>query len=277
MATVLRVAGFDFGFQCDPRDVVLLRGLVPLARSRARKFRVRWHFELDDAGFGYVTLDGHWAALDLLLERLQRDLPTGAEALPSWRAPAARRRLGLGFARALSRRRNGGWDGGDNPVRLRLASKPDPPMFFILYPDKRDADLRPRLAVTMDVLAGWLMDEVAAEVVLEELHTAAELLLTRLWGRSRRLSFAELVEHAEAVGVLADMDRSAVTDYEDEAAPLSSKDLLLQLKDERKAAKHRGAAQAQDWLVAHFWPAARLIERVTWALDRRADLRDAGA
>jgi hypothetical protein len=27
-------------------------------------------------------------------------------------------------------------------------------MIVVLYPDKRDADLRPRLAVTMDVLAG---------------------------------------------------------------------------------------------------------------------------
>jgi hypothetical protein len=29
-------------------------------------------------------------------------------------------------------------------------------MIVVLYPDKRDADLRPRLAVTMNVLAGWL-------------------------------------------------------------------------------------------------------------------------
>jgi hypothetical protein len=81
------VAGFDLGFQCDPRDVRLLRGLVPLMRTRARKFRVRWHFELDDEGLGYITLDGHWAALDLFLERLQRDLPTAAEALGNWRQP----------------------------------------------------------------------------------------------------------------------------------------------------------------------------------------------
>jgi hypothetical protein len=134
------------------------------------------------ANLGYITLDGYWAALDLFLERLQRDLPTAAEALGSWRQPAACRTLdSASCARCRAGARRAGRRRPAGPAAPRVAAGHAHDLRAL--PDMRDADLRARLAAMMDVLAGWFMDEVPAEVTLEKLHTAAELLLTWLWGR----------------------------------------------------------------------------------------------
>lgn len=262
------MAGFDGCFSFDPRDRDLLRSMSPLVARRARKMRIRWRLHLHPSGYAYFTMDGNTYELDLLLERLRRDLPTSAEAISSWRQPADRRRLATGLVDVVTRWRVSfyeRYEEGHVP-KLRGKSQAVQNAIFHVFPDSKHADLWPRLSVTSDVVSAWLMSEIPAEVVLEEIHTAAELLLTRLWGRSKRLSFAELVDHASDLGVL---ETSLRWDYEVEhrSEALDMKGLLIELKDHRKRVRHHGAVQADAWLKVHFWPACRVLERLAYAVS----------
>jgi hypothetical protein len=102
------VAGFDATFRFHPGDHDLIAALMFAARRRARTLRVRWHSALDAEGNGYCSMDGNTFRLDMLLERLRRDLPTIAEASPSGRhTPLQRRRLANGLCDILCRSRVG--------------------------------------------------------------------------------------------------------------------------------------------------------------------------
>jgi hypothetical protein len=122
----------------------------------------------------------------------------------------------------------------------------------------------------MELMASWHYGEVAPPVLLEELHTAAELLLTTIVRPgARRMSFAELVAAARARGAFSpfpDDQRALATwrtsrsrsNVEEERATL-----LLELKDVRKRVRHRNTQEAGDWLDERFWSVAALLERLT--------------
>ncbi|WP_234659799.1 hypothetical protein [Agromyces marinus] len=108
--------------------------------------------------------------------------------------------------------------------------------------------LADRLVITMDLLASWHFQEVAAEVLIEEIHTAAELMLKSLGlPRSKRMSFAELIDGAHDQGLID--ERSSQT--------------LHALKSTRVGAKHRGSADAKEWLDANFWDVVAALERLS--------------
>ncbi len=118
--------------------------------------------------------------------------------------------------------------------------------------------LHARLSTTEEVLVGWNFDEIAPAVMLEELHTACELVLEETVNRrSKRLSFAELVAAAE--------DADVFCQPEGETSPAS---LLIALKDLRKDVRHRAAEGAHEWLVAHWEEVAILLERLVDGLNR---------
>ncbi len=198
---------------------------------------------------GYIELNGQTYALDILLERLRRDLPTIAEATPSERPPAARRRTANGLVKILSRYRGQMYDryGEGWLPTLRGRSVPVTGVIHDLFP--RDAPrLADRLLVTMDLLASWHFDEVAPAVLLEEMHTAAELMLKSLGlPRSKRLSFAELVDAADKAALI----RADVAET------------LHSMKTVRARVKHRGSSDAKDWLDIHFWDGAAALEALS--------------
>jgi hypothetical protein len=116
-------------------------------------------------------------------------------------------------------------------------------------------------------MMSWALDEVAPEVVLEELHTAAELILMRLVEKRRAPAFAELVEAARADGHL---EWPLGMHYADDAPEQidDMADLLISLKDHRKRAKHQGSDEARAWLTVHFWPAGVVLERLCDRLQK---------
>lgn len=104
-----------------------------------------------------------------------------------------------------------------------------------------------RLLVTMDLLTSWHFDEVAPEVLLEEMPTAAELMKSFGIPGARRMSFAELVDAAHNAGRLRGDHRET----------------LLSVKTTRARVKHRGSTDARGWLAAHFWDGARALEALS--------------
>lgn len=155
--------------------------MPPAARRRARvlkvrQFRSRLAREASVAG---IEVAGNTYQVDVYLERLRRDLPTLAEAVPSRRTPAARRRLGLGLIEILTRYRHDMYERYDDSwlPTLRARTHPAYTLPHLLHTDHEG--LQARLLATSDVLASWHFDEVDPAVVLEEMHTAAELMLKR--------------------------------------------------------------------------------------------------
>ncbi|WP_156401652.1 hypothetical protein [Agromyces sp. Soil535] len=144
------------------------------------------------------------------------------------------------------------------PPRVRkLHSITDTTLYFPPYEYECPSfsQLHARLLITEEVLVAWAFEEVAAETLLEELHTAVELVLEELVNRrSKRLSFAQLVGAATDAGHLQDSER----------------DLVLALKDLRKEVRHRAANGARDWAEEHWEDVALCVEKLVARLNRNA-------
>jgi hypothetical protein len=271
------VAGYDVYFRFLQADRPLLVAAVAAARRRARVFNVRVTAELngEPPWLGYLAFDGQTYALDFFAERLRRDLPTILEATPAARFAPDRRRYANGIIDLLARARAGLYDRypDDWLPTVRAKQKPAYMLPHQIYPAKAPS-LLDRMDTTMHMLASWHYDEIAPEVLLEEIHTAAELLLEKSVNRrSKRLSFTQLVEAAHQAALLR-ADPTTTPDgirawasviehgnYLEWANDLG-RDVLLSLKDQRKHSRHRGSAGAKEWLDAHFWEAVSVLENL---------------
>jgi hypothetical protein len=224
------MGGFDARFRFDPADHDLIAAMMLAARRRSRTFGVRWHSTLDPEGLGYCLTSGNVGRIDLLLERLRRDLPTIAEATPAERhTPVQRRRLANGLSDVLCRSNTTYYDryyieGGPEYIpRLRRMRASEVWSVHQLWVGDKHRDLYARLGVTQEIMTSWALDEVAPEVVLEELHTAAELLMMQLVGKHRAPAFSELVEQVRKAGHLGEHTREAL------ASPLTPDGLTASL------------------------------------------------
>ena len=263
------MAGFDAAMTFDPKHARLISEMLAAARRRARATFVRWHCRLDaQSGHLYVRLDGNTFQLDIFLERLRRDLPTIAEAVPAGGRPAWRRKFGLGFVDILMKYRCSFYDRYDETYvpRLRATSQTAVWPVLSLWMGERHRDLWARLAVTEEIMSRWLLDEAPPEVVVEELHTAVELMLTRWLGKTRPPAFKDLVDRAAAAGILPGID-DLQFQYPDPADALDGGALLIALKDLRRDLKHKGYGEARPWLSKHFWPLGTVLEHLAWVVS----------
>lgn len=256
------MAGFDFDFRYDHRLEPLLRVCLPAAMSRSRKLGLRWrNVRLDDRAHRCV-IDGNGRRMALLAHALERDLPEVAEGADvAGLTRAARQRHGLGFAdlyiRGLDCRTDGlmTWR-GDSATNY----------YFSPYElsDTEHAVLASRLRITEGVILDWWFKRTDGVVLLEELHTAAELVLEELVNRrSRRLSFSQLVTAAEEAGIL---DWTSVPEVVGVRA-IQPSVLLLELKDFRKHARHSGSRTFEGWLDANWESVTLVLERLVRRLE----------
>ncbi len=264
-------AGFDAVFRYAEADEPVLRACLAAARRRSRPLGLRRFRSVVNprSRTAMVILDGSGYALDIYCERLRRDLPTIAEATAAKRPPASRRLLALGLVDILARWRLGMYDRYDEDWLPTLKARREPAYLLphgLYTPNDALADRR---AVTMDMLASWHLGEVAPPVLVEEMHTAAELILTALVNqRAKRLSFAQLVDLALQAGCFSPYpgDQATTARYRRGDEPHESEakaaQVLLSLKDVRKHVRHRGAEGSQGWLDEHFWDAASLLTRL---------------
>lgn len=198
--------------------------------------------------------------MDLLGYRLERDLPVVAEGIltTSFSRPQ-RIRLGRGFVDLMLRGRDVDQEGC---MTLRGVARTRwyyPPYEFECSETPR---LHARLATTLSVIVAWNFDEIAPEVLLEELHTACELTLEELVNkRSKRLSFAELTATAHDAGLF---------DYHRVFEERNPAEVLTELKDLRKNVRHRAAEGADEWLKLNWENIAILLERLVEILNRTA-------
>jgi hypothetical protein len=270
----------DACFRFGSKDEAIVRACLAAARRRARILGIRrFRSGVRDIGqaVAFIEIDGNTYALDIFLERLRRDLPTIAEATSSHRSPASRRALALGLIDILTRFRLSMYDRYDEDwiPTLRARRQPAYTLPHQLWTD--NPALQARLSVTSELMADWHFGEVAPPVLLEELHTAAELILEELVNRrSKRHSFQELVELAVKACVFSPYphDAGLTARYRAGAgcSPFEAdrRDLLVSLKNVRKEVRHRGADSAQAWLDQNFWDVASLLEAMSLRVPPRA-------
>ncbi|MGA5035512.1 hypothetical protein ACPCA8_00480 [Streptomyces capoamus] len=257
------MAGFDAKYVFHPDNLVVVRAMNSAAQRRACEMDVHWRSRATSDGAGYTSLDGWSYGLDVFLERLRRDLPIIAEATPGRRSPLYRRRLGHGYVDILTKYRCSWYDRYYKTdelyiPKLRAIRSSSVWPIHSLWPASDDQDLGMRLVVTQTVMAAWCVREVDAEVVIEELHTAAELMLKRITQMPDRTKFPDLIREARRQRVLStEPMRFAYTDPD---KALTAQQLLKSLLRERNTSKHGGGSQSQIWLDEHFWPAAGLLE-----------------
>lgn len=229
---------------------------------------MNWRSAVDD-NVCRVEVNGRWWTIDLLIARFERDLPTICEAVvPSHRTSQGRRGLGRSFAHIAAQYRFGVVDHRPEGWIPRLTSRSATAWTtspHILTCPKAP-DLERRLAVTERMLVDWEFDEVAPEVMLEELATAFELTLRRVaFGRYKRKgSFSELVNIVEAMPKgLFDQHTVHVingTLRGELRTDTTTRDLLLGLQAARNPARHSASDTAKAWLMSWRWAAAEVLE-----------------
>lgn len=260
------MAGFDAEFSFNPGNLEVVRALHAASRRRARAMDLRWQSQATEAGYGYVAIHGWTWGIDFLLERLRRDLPTIAEAAPGLRSPAYRRRLGNGYVDIATKFRCGWYEryGRDSDAfvpTLRAIQTPSVLPIHDLWPASDDHELGNRLMVSQTVMAAWCVDEIDPEVVLEELHTAAELMLKRITGMPDRTKFPDLVKAARRQKILG--SDPLTWQYRDPRKAMTPQQLLKSLVTERNETKHGGKSAARAWLEIHFGAVSYLLVQLS--------------
>ena len=250
------MAGFDFEFTYTEAQEPIVLACLVAARARARQLHLSWRWRHSAPRRCLVIVDGNSRKADHLGYRLERDLPLIAEGCTVGGLPPTQRaRIGRGLVDVMLRGRNVDQDEGCMTLHgVATTSYYYPPYEYECPSYPR---LHARLSITESLLVAWTFDEVAPEVLLEELHTACELVLEELINkRSKRLSFAELVAAASEADLLCNNESNT---------PLAQ--LLIDLKDLRKDVRHRAAHGAQLWLNDHWEDVAICIERLVSRLN----------
>jgi hypothetical protein len=237
------VAGFGFTFEFEDAGLELVRRLLRHCQRQASYFGVDMRYRRTRGGGGYlVTVDGQLRAMQALSARLWIEVPLLADwhdkPKPSWR------RTDAGFAFL---------DGYAEGLRDLTASVQRLPKLFrrMVPPELVDRAYIPESIVfdpelVPSYLAGPLrtfeatlamfqnlpehsqmiwspIEAIEVELVIEEAHTATELLLRRALG-TRTAPFGEMARSA--------LDRGWINTGQLES--------LIALKDLRKQIKHRG-------------------------------------
>ncbi|MEV6406628.1 hypothetical protein AB0M58_27440 [Streptomyces bobili] len=243
------MAGFDFEFTYTEAQEAIVRICLAAAQTRARKMGLSWRWRHPQTHRCVVTINGNSRQTDLLGYRLERDLPLVAEGCADAGLPPAQRaRIGRGFADMMLRGRH---VEQDDPMVLRGVAATSYYYSPYEYECPSSPRLHARLSITTDLIVAWNFAEIAPEVLLEELHTACELVLEELVNRrAKKLSFAQLISAADE----ADLFRHS----SDQAVPTT--DLLTELKDLRKDVRHRAAEGADVWLDKHWENVAMCLE-----------------
>jgi hypothetical protein len=151
-----------------------------------------------------VGVDGNGYRIAAWSQQLARDLPRVAEGYSGAGAGRAARFVATSFVAR--------WTElclGDDQATDRVTDNGrDAPRWFWPVIDVPDSDdpMYPRLVLADGLIGQWLVHELPAEVVIEELHTAVEALLRRRLSAKRGTKWPMLLRTARARGLISSGD-----------------------------------------------------------------------
>jgi hypothetical protein len=240
------VAGFDFEFQYGgAQEYELARRLLRHLQRRALQFGLEMHYSVRrDEGVYYVIVDGPLPEMQAFAPRLTLEVFICAEFAeqpkPAWR----RTDIAWDLAEAYRDRLNVITDDVHELGRLwtsvRAGLRPSIPSLLFDrtgIPPALHGPLR-RFEATLAIYANlpvMLLPTlpVQEDQVLEEAHTATELLLRTALGAGKNVSYAQMADRALEQRWLTPVQHT----------------LLIRLKDLRRGVKHHG--QQVKPLAAH--------------------------
>jgi hypothetical protein len=201
------VAGYGTEILAPRWSDGLVRVLLEAARRRARKLDLEMHYRRkarDGQSAWELWVDGNGFAIGAWSRQLERDLPNVAEGFEAIPAARARRIAESLVARWFD------WCVGDGAKGDRLRTTVQDPVTWI-WPTieyVEDDQLTPRLVIADELVARWITEEVPEEIVIEELHTAAEAVLRGVLQAGRRVNWPTLLDRARARGILGQEARN---------------------------------------------------------------------
>lgn len=267
------MAGFDMEFTYDSVDEPLVDAFVAATRRRARRAGLRrWRSErLRDGRTGwYFAVDGHSGRMALLAQKIERDLPIVAEAIAvPQRSLRQRRHLANGFVDIYARCGYGLEEVEEAVPHL----VPKTAVGFTWVPHlleyPGDVNIAARLEVTEAACIDWHFGDIPAPTMLEELHTAAELVLDHaVHGRFTRKTFADNVGAASSAGILDGCHQLAGRQCRLPVRKQAS-EVLIALKDTRREVRHRADPRADVWLREHFFHVIYVLETIVETVASR--------
>jgi hypothetical protein len=165
------MAGFDFDFTYTGPQEAVVRVCLAAGRARARKLGLLWQWRHTATRHCVVSIHGNSRRIDLLGYRLERDLPLVAEGCRvEGLSPAQGARIGRGFADMMLKGRH---VEQENPIVLRGVTETNYYYSPYDYDCPSSPRLHARLSITENLIVAWNFEEIAPEVLLEELHTPA--------------------------------------------------------------------------------------------------------
>jgi len=243
------MAGFDYEFAYTENQASLVDSALAAQRRRARALDLRIVTERKSPAQVYVQVNGNSRRMDVLGYRLERELPLVCEGnSSSGLPPRERRRLGLGVADMYLRGRNLGNE-SEKPMILRGVA--DTRYYFPVFefsPQEAGTEqLQHRLRLTEELIADWDVRNISHFTVIEELHTASELLLQAVIPLPRRQDYYP--QRLEAARDQKLLDESEI-------------ELLKILSRYRNGARHHAKDGFEVWLDANWEAVALVLERL---------------
>ena len=275
------MAGFDFTFEYENAALELVRRLLHHSQRRALYFDLEFHYRINREHQEYVVIvDGRLRSMQALGARLWIEVPLLAEwhprPKPAWRRTDAGFWFLEGYAEGLR----------DITAHVRYLPKvlkrmvvPEladdwyAPESIVFDPDLMPSHLVVPLRTFQAVLALYLnlpenaaglwppVNQIEVELVVEECHTATELLLRNALQPKAGQSYAQMVDDAHRRRWLNRGQR----------------DYLISLKELRKRVKHygQGAPRFSSELLPMVMNAAAcshlLLERIAGRTMKHAN------
>ena len=251
------MAGFDYAFKFSEDLVDLVASGLAAQRRRARHLGLRMNARNIEARQVIVQINGNSRRMDILGHRLERELPLVCEGIssPSLR-PSERRRIGLGIADLYLRGRDTIRE-TDEPMMLHEVAETR--YYFPAYEfSPRGAGseaLQHRLRLTEELIADWDVRKISPFTVLEELHTASELLLAQIVPLPRGKDFyPDRLKAAHGAKFLAQADM----------------ELLKLLSKFRNDARHHADGGFTDWLGSNWESISLILEGLRGKIEESA-------
>lgn len=238
------MAGYDFTVRCAGSDTTLSRALLKKTQRICRSYQLELHYkhEPQDKQF-YVTVDGPLKMMQASTAVLARVLPAFAEGASRPQNRRSNVRLAIRMVKAY-------WKGVvriSESIAAACGRYDGIPNSLFFDASRHSEQIDDRLWSLTESIIAFENGDLGAPQILEEIHTGMEWLMKELIGSSaKRLSYAEMAQKLRDEGKLSP----------------ELCDVIIEMKDLRVGAKHRGQHVSRENVYAALEPSIEAIHRL---------------
>jgi hypothetical protein len=257
-----RVAGYGTEITAPAACDELVRALMRAAQRRGKRVGLRIRYRrrplTPDRSAWMLSADGSGVVIAAWAQQLERELPVVAEGFTGASAGATSVRVGRSLAARFVELSVGNDALAEIADTVTLSRDDVARVFWpILDPPDLGQPLADRLQLADRLIGRWIVGDLPDETGLEEIHTAIEIVLRTVLAAGRNARFPQLLDRAQACGMIDAAGRQALT----------------RLNDHRRTVKHNGGVIPTadgEAVTADLWRAAGSLDRLQGRLDQIA-------